>query len=429
MNHKVLLADDSLTIQKVIKITLANQPFDIVDCSSEEELFQKLKSTNPEIVFLDFNLSEKHTGYELTSKIKSICPDTQVLLLLGTFDTVDDATMTKSGAADKIVKPFDSNKFISICKRLVDNEVVEEIIFPEDKDEEAFVVPKSEDQWTISHSVEKKELPVSFESKIDKLVNINVLDQEVSDWGMNIPNVISNSDTDSHMELPPVIENNVSAIQKPKYETQFPSDDDLDYPTIEQLKDQSNEETVPKKEPKSKLISLDSLNPAVDLDFQIEHDINSMDETDVKSIEDQIRDEVEEDLWTVDEFEDLKNEVSAKMEEVKSQFQPSIDAFDESLFKPLDADDEIPWTTAQEQVDSLSFERKSSSIDKDELLSELRSEMQEMIKSEVKAYMDKMFAQNVEKVSWEVIPDLAENLIRQELSKISNKILNDTSKS
>lgn len=48
-----------------------------------------------------------------------------------------------------------------------------------------------------------------------------------------------------------------------------------------------------------------------------------------------------------------------------------------------------------------------------------------MVKKYVKEYMDEMFKKNVEKISWEVIPDLAENLIRQELSKISSKIMDD----
>ena len=96
MNHKVLLADDSLTIQKVIKITLANQPFDIVDCISDDELFKKLPQVQPELVFLDFNLSEKYSGYELASKIKAVVPSARILLLLGTFDTIDDAAMELS---------------------------------------------------------------------------------------------------------------------------------------------------------------------------------------------------------------------------------------------------------------------------------------------------------------------------------------------
>jgi hypothetical protein len=51
--------------------------------------------------------------------------------------------------------------------------------------------------------------------------------------------------------------------------------------------------------------------------------------------------------------------------------------------------------------------------------------MDDMIKKHVKEYMDQMFQAKVEKISWEVIPDLAENLIKKEISKISNKILNE----
>jgi PleD family two-component response regulator len=151
MNHKVLLADDSVTIQKVIKITLANQPYDITDAASESDLFSKLKALDPKLVLLDFNLSEKFSGYELTTKIKSICPNTKVLLLLGTFDSVEDEAMLKCGASEKIVKPFDSNKFISICKRLVDNAPIEEIIFPNTEKPQVIEV-KVEDNWTLNQA-------------------------------------------------------------------------------------------------------------------------------------------------------------------------------------------------------------------------------------------------------------------------------------
>lgn len=462
MNHKVLLADDSLTIQKVIKITLANQPFDIVDCSSDDELFKKLTDVKPEIVFLDFNLSEKYTGYELTSKIRELVPSARVLLLLGTFDTIDDAAMEKCGASDKIVKPFDSNKFIAICKRLVDTAPVEEVLFPQSKKEE-FVVPNQEDdQWKVSHTIEQKPLPVTEPEKpksFDVRNHLNPLDQEVSEWGMSVPGVIN--DEASHektIDLPPVIGEVKSFTEhKAKVETQnatpavaakgeikYPDNDDLDYPTIEEMKEQETQAPVAQAEPekpktKSKLISIESFNQEPEIDFQIEHTINAVEETDILSLEAQIRDEVEEDLWKVDEFEDLKKEVSAKIEEVKQNFQPSQKDFDESLFKPLDEHEEIQWTTSPEtqgfSADDEPFQLKTqnapapaqvSEATKDQIIQELRGEMNEMIKQAVKEYMDQMFQQKVEKIAWEVIPDLAENLIRQEIGKISNKILNES---
>lgn len=434
MNHKVLLADDSLTIQKVIKITLANQPYDITEASSEEELFQKLPSIQPKLVFLDFNLSEKYTGYELTSKIKSVCPQAKILLLLGTFDTVDDAAMEKCGASDKIVKPFDSNKFIAICKQLIDSFGDEDIAYPEIKEETPLEEPAEEDQWTVSHSTAQS-FPEPQEQGEKTLPYMeNPLLKEVSDWGMSVPGVID--DTAAHnkvIDIPPVIEEVTTPPQEDrpavkevrKDEPKYPSSEDLDYPTIEEeLKINQTVTAEEKKPTTSKLISIDSFKNAP-TELELEGPIIS-DESDIRSLEEQIKDEVAENLWQADEFEDIKNEVSKKMEEVKTNFTPTLNDFDESLFKPIDDSASVTWTDAPEKTEEkLTPGKLFVSPEPAPGLEELRAEMEEMVKKYVKEYMDEYFRKNVEKVAWDVIPDLAENLIRQELSKISNKILND----
>ena len=441
MNHKVLLADDSLTIQKVIKITLANQPYDIVDCSSDDELFKQL-STKPELVFLDFNLSEKYSGYELCSKIKEAVPSAKVLLLLGTFDSVDDAAMEKCGASDKIVKPFDSNKFIAICKRLVDTStIVEEINYPEPKKAE-FVVPNADDQWKVNHTVEQKITQAPEKETFNVRNHLNPLESEVSDWGMSVPGIINDHKAhDKKIDLPNVIKMEAKPAAAPapaavlptsapvqKGEIKFPDNDDLDYPTIEELKNESKPASAPEAKPKSKLISIETFNQSPEIEFEIEHSFNSMDESDVSSIEAQIRDEVEEDLWKVDEFEDLKKEVAAKIEEVKNNFQPSVKDFDESLFKPLDENEEIQWTTADDHAfnASPSESKPQAPAAQANTVQISNEEIEALIKKHVKEYMDQMFQQKVEKIAWEVIPDLAENLIRQEMAKISHKILNES---
>jgi DNA-binding response OmpR family regulator len=427
MSHKVLVADDSLTIQKVIRITLANQPFEVVDCGSEAELFDKLPQVKPKIVFLDFNLSEMYTGYELTSKIKSISPSTKVLLLLGTFDTVDEGMMEKCGASDKVVKPFDSNKFIAICHALSDDSDAEEIPYPESMTRNDFNHPaKEDDQWQVSHVVEPQ-APVAPEAKsFDTPAHLSRLDEEVTSWGMSVPGVISDRDvTDRSVELPPVIESVTelpkikpvleAVKEKPKSDGPlYPESSDLDYPTIEEL---TGTPAPARPETTSKLIPIDSFT--ADNEFVVEHEINSMNESDVQSIEAQIRDEVEEDLWKVDEFEELKKEVSAKIEEVETSFQSDAKDFDDSLFTPLDVEDTINWNEENQKLSSTPSQPMAN-------LQDLRAEMDSMVKKYVKEYMDEYFKKNVEKVSWEVIPDLAENLIRQELSKISNRIIDES---
>ncbi|MCM2351650.1 MAG: response regulator [Bacteriovoracaceae bacterium] len=429
MNHKVLLADDSLTIQKVIKITLANQPYDITDCSTEEELFHQLPIVQPKLVFLDFNLSEKYTGYELTTKIKSLSPTTKVLLLLGTFDTVDDDAMEKCGASDKIVKPFDSNKFIAICKQLIETFADEDIPYPEPKaeaKESSVFGDNEEEQWTVSHSTEQK-----FKAPEKELDNSfpeiqNPLAKEVSDWGMSVPGVINDKIShDKQIDLPPVIgevksldEHRAAKTESP-YATKFPASDDLDYPTIEE-----KPAAAPASAPATKLISIESFNEKP-MELEIEGSYVP-DESDVSSIEAQIRDEVEENLWQADEFEDLKKEVSQKIEEVKTNFHPSLNDFDESLFKPLDENESIDWHEPENVFNQQTVTHAPSTAPAPAMdMNAIRNEMEQMVKKYVKEYMDEYFKQNTEKVAWEVIPDLAENLIRQELSKISNKILED----
>ncbi len=417
MNHKVLLADDSLTIQKVIKITLANQPYDITDCPTENELFAKLPIIEPKLVFLDFNLSDKFTGYELCAKIKSLLPSAKILLLLGTFDSVDDAAMEKAGASDKIVKPFDSNKFIAICKQMIDTFVDDDKIeYPAAKKQLVAPPAEEEDQWTVNHTTEQKLRSIAPEPVRPAAPDMNLLNQEISDWGMSVPGVISAGSHDLKVDLPPVMDfHQEIKTEKKDFQTKFPENVDLDYPTIEEMTAKKEE---PSPKAKSKLISIENFNDTIEpLELENLQNAYKQDESDVSSIEAQIRDEVEENLWQVDEFEELKKEVSSKIEEVKNNFQPSRNAFDESLFRPLD-ERESNFRSSQGAQPTAAA---SLSID----TKDIRTEMEALVKKHVKEYMDQMFQKNVEKISWEVIPDLAENLIRQELSKIASKILNE----
>ncbi len=91
MSSKILVADDSLTIQKVIGITLANSGYELTECTKEEDLISKVKSNQYDLVLLDFNLSEQKSGYELSLEIKKILPKAGLIIMLGTFDTVDES--------------------------------------------------------------------------------------------------------------------------------------------------------------------------------------------------------------------------------------------------------------------------------------------------------------------------------------------------
>lgn len=126
MSAKILVADDSLTIQKVVGITLAESGYELDQCKSESELYEKVKNNHYDLILLDFNLSESKSGYELSKDILKASPDVSILVMLGTFDTVDDSQLEEVGVKDKIVKPFESVKFIQKCTELIENSEYEE---------------------------------------------------------------------------------------------------------------------------------------------------------------------------------------------------------------------------------------------------------------------------------------------------------------
>lgn len=441
MNHQVLLADDSITIQKVIKITLANQPYDITECASEDELFQKLPQLQPKIVFLDFNLSETYSGYELCQRIHSIAPGTKILLLLGTFDSVDDAALEKCGASEKIVKPFDSNKFIAICRQLIESYEDEAGELPTENPELPDVIGEEvapEDQWQMSHAtdpfIQVGEVPAEEPTAPHSL---DALAQEMNDWGMSVPGVIGKEES-SPMELPPVIGSGPAPeMEKPTpipvaestSSQKFPESTDLDYPSMSAEPSAPEAAAEPEEKPnrKPQLVSIETFNEAPE-ELEIEGNYVE-DKTDVGSIEAQIQDEVAGDLWQADEYEEVKEKIASKIEEMKSGFQPTRNDFDESLFKPVDDPDSITWSDPDSDIfakpkfdPTVSTQLPSA----EDVLKQLRPEMEELVKRYVREYLDEMFQKSVEKVSWEVIPDLAENLIRQELGKISDKIIGET---
>jgi DNA-binding response OmpR family regulator len=74
MAVKILLADDSLTIQKVVKISLANEPFEIIVCDNSSSLVSMTLEHKPALVLLDFNLSDSKNGYELAQSVLDTNP-------------------------------------------------------------------------------------------------------------------------------------------------------------------------------------------------------------------------------------------------------------------------------------------------------------------------------------------------------------------
>jgi CheY-like chemotaxis protein len=120
MPHRILLADDSLTIQKVIELTFSGTEFELKAVGNGDLALPLLDSYAPDIVLADCVIPGK-TGYELCEEIKSRPGGRHVpvILLTGTFEPFDKPRAERAGADSCVTKPFDSQGLASLVRDLV----------------------------------------------------------------------------------------------------------------------------------------------------------------------------------------------------------------------------------------------------------------------------------------------------------------------
>ena len=113
MARKLLLADDSITIQKVVELVLAEEGYDIKATGNGEDALSALSSFKPDVVLADIDMP-KMNGYQLCERIKTnpATKNIPVILLAGAFEPLDDELARNVGAEDFIVKPFESQELI-----------------------------------------------------------------------------------------------------------------------------------------------------------------------------------------------------------------------------------------------------------------------------------------------------------------------------
>ncbi len=118
MSIKLLFADDSVTMQKVIQLTLENESVDLLFASDGDKAFSVARTELPDVVIADVYMPGLD-GFQLCEKLKEI-PETAgipVILISGELENYDPARGTAAGAVGHITKPFKSGEFIELIKK------------------------------------------------------------------------------------------------------------------------------------------------------------------------------------------------------------------------------------------------------------------------------------------------------------------------
>lgn len=119
MSIKILLADDSITIQKVIGIIFGTDDYALTIVDNGKDALDKAREIVPDVLLIDA-LMPGMNGYEVCGAVRSTpsLATKPILLLTGSFEPFDEDKAKSCGADDFLAKPFESQQIVSKVKAL-----------------------------------------------------------------------------------------------------------------------------------------------------------------------------------------------------------------------------------------------------------------------------------------------------------------------
>ena len=118
MPVKILLADKSITIQKVVEMLFSGRDYEVVCVSDGDTALTEAARVVPDVVLADVDLP-RVDGYSLAARLKQtpLLAQTPVILMMSRDDTYDAAKGMQAGILDHIAKPFESQELIGKVKK------------------------------------------------------------------------------------------------------------------------------------------------------------------------------------------------------------------------------------------------------------------------------------------------------------------------
>jgi CheY-like chemotaxis protein len=395
MSRTILLADDSLTIQKVVELTFADTEYEVIAVSSGDELLQRLPETKPDLVICDVIMPGRD-GYEVCQEIKSSSEylHLPVILLTGTFEPFDRDRAIAVGCSEIITKPFEAKKLVDAVERLAASPGAP----PPTAADTQSIAP--EDLAGSDDEVEQEDTKVSHEYGPGDVVAEPVVDEDVA----------------ALQEDEPALE--VTPVEPPAEETpdefEFGTDDDgmeMESTDLPEVEEPPAVEDFQEPQP----------DPAMTLAAE---DFNALAQTEeVEAIS--MEEEPEEEPFVEAEVEEepfpSATEAPPPVEtEVDNSLTTPIDVAAVMADRPADPEpvvaDEIeePSDESKDDADTQDFGDKPPVEESDNGGVGLSDEDVDRIARRLL----ELATDRIEHIAWDVIPDMAEVVVRERVREL-----------
>ncbi len=152
MPYKLLLADDSLTIQRVVELTFADEDIRVVAVADGQRAVERLQRDRPDIILADISMP-RPDGYEVAAfaRAQPGLSRVPILLLTGAFETIDEDRIAEIGVDGVLVKPFEPQLLITRVRELLGT--ASATVGREDAARQQEPTPSSEPPRTIAPAI------------------------------------------------------------------------------------------------------------------------------------------------------------------------------------------------------------------------------------------------------------------------------------
>ncbi len=117
MAKKILIADDSLFMRKVLKDMLSDK-YEITETESASETQKQFKKEKPDLILLDIIMPEgPEAGIGVLRAVMKADPQQKVVMITAVGQDSIVSECKNAGAADYITKPFDKTEVIKTVEK------------------------------------------------------------------------------------------------------------------------------------------------------------------------------------------------------------------------------------------------------------------------------------------------------------------------
>jgi two-component system, chemotaxis family, chemotaxis protein CheY len=120
MKKLIMTVDDSASVRQMIRFTLEDAGYSVVEATDGKDAIAKLQNTSVNLIFTDLNMPFID-GIELIKTLRSSPVHKFVPIIMITTESQSDRKMQgkSAGATGWIVKPFRPEQLLEVTKKIL----------------------------------------------------------------------------------------------------------------------------------------------------------------------------------------------------------------------------------------------------------------------------------------------------------------------